>query len=156
MVVAARIITDKLMIKVARVTDRVVVTAMVEAVQIMLRVDRGTDRADKAMAEARVVRAMVVVRDKVVVRDRDRVVVDRDRGSVMNGVTGAVARTTVRVVRVMGEVTRTTVRADRVTDAEARTMARVARAMAVDAARAGGRARGNTSSTATVMAAARA
>ena len=149
MVVAARIITDKLMIKVARVTDRVVVTAMVEAVKIMLRVDRGTDRADKAMAEAR-------VRDKVVVRDRDRVVVDRDRGSVMNGVTGAVARTTVRVVRVMGEVTRTTVRAVRVTDAEARTMARVARAMAVDAARAGDRARGNTSSTATVMAAARA
>jgi hypothetical protein len=156
MVVAARIISDKLMIKVARVTDRVVVTAMVEAVKIMLRVDRGTDRADKAMAEARVVRAMVVVRDKVVVRGRDRVVVDRGRGSVMNGVTGAVARTTVRVVRVMGEVTRTTVRADRVTDAEARTMARVARAMAVDAARAGGRARGNTSSTATVMAAARA
>ena len=142
MVVAARIITDKLMIKVARVTDRVVVTAMVEAVKIMLRVDR-------AMAEARMVQAMVVVRDKVVAGGRDLVVVDRDRDSAM-------ARTTDKVARVTGEVARTTVRAVRVTDAVARTMARAARAMAVDAARVRDKVRANTSSTATEMAAARA
>lgn len=139
---AARIITGKLMIKVARVTDQVDGTAMVEVVKIMARADRVTNRADRAMAEARVVLVMAEVRDKVVVRDRDLAEVDRDRVSAMNRATGAVARTTVRAVRV--------------TDAVARTMARVARAMAVDAARAGDRARGNTSSTATVMAAARA
>ena len=141
MVVAARIITDRLMIKVARDMDPVDVTAMVEVVKIMARVDRVTDGADKAMAEARVVQAMVVVKDKVVVRDRELAEVDRDRGSAMNRATDAVARTTVRAVRV--------------TDAVARTMARVARAMVADAARAraGDRARANTSSTATVMAA---
>jgi hypothetical protein len=139
MVGAARIITDKLMIKVARDMDPVGVTAMVEVVKIMARVDRVTDRADKAMVEARVVQAMVVVKDKVVVRDRELAEVDRDRGSAMNRATGAVAGTTVRAVRV--------------TDAVARTMAREARAMVADAARAGDRARANTSSTATVMAA---
>jgi hypothetical protein len=153
MAVAARIITGKLMIKVDRVMDQVVVTAMVEVVIIMARVDRTMDRA---MAEARVVQVMAVVRDKAVVRDRDLAEVDRDRGSAMNRVTAAVARTTVRAVRVTAAVARTTVRVVRVTVAVVRITARVVRAMAAGAARAGDKARGNTSSTATVMAAARA
>ena len=137
---AARIITDKLMIKVARDMDPVDVTAMVEVVKIMARVD-------KAMAEARVVQVMVVVKDKVVVGGRDLVVVDRDRDSAMSRATDKVARTT-------GVADSTMARAVMGTAAAARTMARVARAMAADAARAGDKARGSTSSTATVMAAA--
>lgn len=117
--------------------DRNMAAAVVMAlIRVMVR---NMVRADKVMAvattEARVVRVMAVEKGKVVVRDEVMVAVDKTRVRVM-----------VRVaVMVMARV-------DRVTDAVVQTMARVARAMAVDAARVRGTARGNPIGTVTATA----
>jgi hypothetical protein len=141
--VVARV-TLKAIARMAGVMAQAAVMETVEVVKVMgeaaaMALIRAMVRTDKvlaeATAEARVVRVMAVEKGKVVVRGRVMVAVDKARAWVMALV----------AVMVMA-------RADRVTDAVARTMARVVRAMAVDAARARGTARGNPISTVTATA----